>query len=147
MPSPSAAMEPVSEILDEILGSSNIEKRRQEDAAMTIQRAWRKKVAARSRSKLFDPDTRWKDAAIHAQMQVDRQGADRGRNDPKTRWKRAAFLAARLQDDNSMYEKDTPEHGIPAEEKILETQHWLELVDAYVDKLLLNAIRLDIYEI
>jgi len=45
-----------------------------------------------------------------------------------------------------MYEKDTPEHGIPAEEKILETQHWLELVDAYVDKLLLNAIRLDIYE-
>ena len=69
-------------------------------------------------------------------MKIARDAAGEGRNDPAKRWKRAAFLASRLQADGVVSEpsecnesgtgKDRPR---TKDEKILETQHWLELTD------------------
>ncbi|KAH7928542.1 hypothetical protein BV22DRAFT_202421 [Leucogyrophana mollusca] len=109
---------------------TNLERRTQ--AALRIQRAWRKKSAIGGRSQLLDTNSRWKDAAVHAQMKLDRLDADKGKNDPRTRWKRSVFLAARIQDTNAPYAKDRSEQEVLAYDKILETQHWLELVDAEV---------------
>lgn len=62
--------------------------------------------------------------------QVDRDAAERGKNEPRGRWRRATFLVNRLGDG-------TPARALPgkevpdAERKVLETQHWLELIDGY----------------
>ncbi|KIJ68541.1 hypothetical protein HYDPIDRAFT_82429 [Hydnomerulius pinastri MD-312] len=100
-----------------------------EMAAVRIQRAWRKKLHRTSSAPLMDTETRWKDAAIHAQMMLGRRGADRGKNAPRTRWKRTAFLAARIQGSNPTYSKVSELKKAHADEKIMETQQWLELVD------------------
>jgi len=66
---------------------------------------------------------------------MDRLGADKGKNDPRTRWKRAVFLVSRMQDKNTLYARDESYLADKRcqEDKMLETQHWLELVDAYVE--------------
>lgn len=58
---------------------------------------------------------------------VDRTAAYDNKNSPRERWRRAVFLVGRLQDGNRILRAS----GIhaDAEEKHLETQHWLELVD------------------
>ncbi|KAJ8584698.1 hypothetical protein M405DRAFT_866004 [Rhizopogon salebrosus TDB-379] len=100
-------------------------------AATRIQRAWRRRQAAKSRPLPMDADSRWKDAAVQARMKIDRLDADKGKNDPRTRWKRAAFLVSRIQDKNTLYSRDSAlEETKCQEDKMLETQHWLELVDA-----------------
>jgi hypothetical protein len=74
---------------------------------------------------------------------MDRLGADRGKNDPRTRWKRAVFLLSRMQDKNVLYARDESciEDKRCQEDKMLETQHWLELVDAYVNT---SGLQIDI---
>lgn len=102
-------------------------------AAIRIQRAWRRKLAAKSHPQLefMNANSRWKDAAIHARMKVDRQDADEGKNDPRTRWRRAGFLASRIQDKNTLYARNTNlKDSKHKDDKMLETQHWLELVDS-----------------
>ncbi|KAG1757664.1 hypothetical protein EDB19DRAFT_1901168 [Suillus lakei] len=102
-------------------------------ATIRIQRAWRRKLAAKSPPRLesMDANSRWKDAAIHARMKVDRQGADEGKNDPRTRWRRAGFLASRIQDKNTLYAGNAKlKDSRRKDDKMLETQHWLELVDS-----------------
>ncbi|KAG0708773.1 hypothetical protein DFH29DRAFT_787336, partial [Suillus ampliporus] len=101
-------------------------------AAIRIQRAWRRRLAAKSHPQLesMDANSRWKDATIHARMKVDRQDADKGKNDPRTRWRRGVFMASRIQDKNTLYARDTDlEDARCKDDKMLETQHWLELVD------------------
>lgn len=39
-------------------------------AAIRIQRAWRRRLSARTHPLPMDPDSRWKDAAIEARMKV-----------------------------------------------------------------------------
>lgn len=57
--------------------------------------------------------------------------AEEGKNSPRDRWKRATFFARRLGDGNTMLNKSqTGVHDTGAVQKHLETQHWLELVDA-----------------
>ncbi|KAF8078714.1 hypothetical protein FPV67DRAFT_74353 [Lyophyllum atratum] len=63
-------------------------------------------------------------------IKVDRAAALDGKNSPRTRWKRAAFLAGRLRDGNRMLEESG--YHADAEQKHLETQHWLELIDGLV---------------
>lgn len=79
----------------------------------------------------------------HCRHQAGQKAADEGKNDPRSRWKRAVFLAARLQNGESIPSAEIPDEGgvhpksklIPREgehkSKILETQHWLELIDGY----------------
>ncbi|KII93879.1 hypothetical protein PLICRDRAFT_100826 [Plicaturopsis crispa FD-325 SS-3] len=99
--------------------------RRQDEAAKHIQRVWKQ------RKKTFmNTDVRWDDAATHTKMKIDRDGQDQGKNDPRARWKRAKFLASRLQDGNQML-SGVGVHDDGAVKKSLETQHWLEMVDAY----------------
>ncbi|KAG1767228.1 hypothetical protein EDD22DRAFT_318764 [Suillus occidentalis] len=106
-------------------------------AAIRIQRAWRRKLAttkSHPQLEFMDANSRWKDAAIHAQMKIDRQDADEGKNDPRTRWRRAGFLASRIQDKNALYARSTNlKNSKHKDSKMLETQHWLELVDSYVN--------------
>ncbi|KAG2154757.1 hypothetical protein DEU56DRAFT_710959, partial [Suillus clintonianus] len=101
-------------------------------AAIRIQRAWRRSLAAKSHPQLehMDANSRWKDAGIHARMKIDRRDADEGKNDPRTRWKRTGFLASRIQDKNTLYASNANLKGqMYKDDKMLETQHWLELVD------------------
>ncbi|KAL5518972.1 hypothetical protein ACEPAH_655 [Sanghuangporus vaninii] len=98
-----------------------------ENAALKIQRAWRSR---QQKSGSLDTDERWQDAALHAKMQSMRNDAREGRNDPTERWKRATFLASRLQADSTGSKNGTAEDSLKLDEKILETQHWLELMDS-----------------
>ncbi|KAF9044622.1 hypothetical protein BDZ89DRAFT_194087 [Hymenopellis radicata] len=103
---------------------------RQRKAAQTIQRHWRKTKESNLRRETLSTDLRWKDAAIHAQLKMDRIAADKGKNSPKDRWKRAAFFVRRLQDGNdALSGKGVPLEKTGARVKRLETQHWLELID------------------
>ncbi|KAL5495294.1 hypothetical protein ACEPAI_757 [Sanghuangporus weigelae] len=99
-----------------------------ENAALKIQRAWRSR---NQKSGSLDTDERWQDAGLHAKMQSMRNDAEEGRNNPTERWKRATFLVSRLQADSTGSKNDTAEDSLkPEDEKILETQHWLELTDS-----------------
>ncbi|KAL5535494.1 hypothetical protein ACEPAF_3588 [Sanghuangporus sanghuang] len=98
-----------------------------ENAALKIQRAWRSR---NQKSGSLDTDERWQDAALHTKMQSMRNDAEEGRNDPTERWKRAAFLASRLQADATGSKNSMAEDSLKPDEKILETQHWLELMDS-----------------
>lgn len=49
---------------------------------------------------------------------------------PKKRWKRAAFLVGRLKANDDLLSGNGVH--VEAEDKHLETQHWLELIDAWV---------------
>ncbi|KAG8954436.1 hypothetical protein FRC04_011763 [Tulasnella sp. 424] len=86
----------------------------------------------------LDSSSRWSDAALHAMgkaTQVGQEAALSGKNDVKSRWRRAVFLANRLSNGRSVvtsaqkYDLNDPS---PRSEKakILETQHWLELIDS-----------------
>ncbi|KAF9015071.1 hypothetical protein BDQ17DRAFT_13607 [Cyathus striatus] len=98
-----------------------------EAAAILIQRLWRGKNN-RAKQEFMNPSLRWDDALVHAKLSVDRTAAQNGKNSARDRWRRAAYFAARLQDRNSMLDS-IGVHNVDAEEKHLETQHWLELVD------------------
>lgn len=58
--------------------------------------------------------------------------AIRGDNSPRSRWRRAIIIAGRIKDPNDVLVRNTGGQQISAESnqsKILETQHWLELID------------------
>ncbi|TFK41255.1 hypothetical protein BDQ12DRAFT_432311 [Crucibulum laeve] len=97
-------------------------------AATLIQRLWRGRTN-HAKDEYMTPDLRWDDAAVNAKLAVVRAAASEGKNSPRQRWKRAAFLAVRLQDGNEMIGDSSDAQGINAEDKQLEAQHWLELVD------------------
>jgi hypothetical protein len=61
---------------------------------------------------------------------VNRNAALDGRNQPLERWRRAAFLVAQLGDKNEVLKGEGID--VDAQDKVLETQHWLELIDGYV---------------
>lgn len=61
---------------------------------------------------------------------VDRAAAHDSKNTPRERWRRAVFLIGRLQDGNKFLR--AAGMVADAEQKHLETQHWLELVDEWV---------------
>ncbi|CAE6432773.1 unnamed protein product [Rhizoctonia solani] len=95
-------------------------------AAQVILKHWR----ARQKRLAVSPeeaDGRWQDVLLQAQAQTNLQSAERGENDPKSRLRRAVFLAGRLQDGEALH---SDHEGLPDENsKMLETQHWLELID------------------
>lgn len=72
-------------------------------------------------------------------IQVNRKAAEGAKNDPQSRWSRAAFIASRLRDGDAAKEiqDDFEISAAPGDliekaklkTKILETQHWLELID------------------
>lgn len=116
-------------------------------AAILIQNLWRGKTYE-AKNKYLTTEIRWEDANTHIQLQVNfilyvvvfilkftlpvfiktnRADAQDGKNSPRERWKRAAFLAGRLQDSNNML-SEAGVH-VEADKKMLETQHWLELID------------------
>ncbi|KAG9051553.1 hypothetical protein FS837_004063 [Tulasnella sp. UAMH 9824] len=94
----------------------------------------------------MDSSSRWSDAALHARgkascsilpmsMQISQDAALSGKNDVKSRWRRAIFLANRLSNGRSVMisgpKYDLNDHHPKSEKaKILETQHWLELIDS-----------------
>ncbi|KAI0094931.1 hypothetical protein BDY19DRAFT_53688, partial [Irpex rosettiformis] len=98
-----------------------------ENAAIKIQRAWR----AKKRASYLGTDFLWKDLVTHARLQVDREAATQGKNTARERWCRAIFLTLRLQDGNTMLADERVQHA-DASKKYLETQHWLEMIDASV---------------
>ncbi|KAF9462147.1 hypothetical protein BDZ94DRAFT_1166419 [Collybia nuda] len=116
-------------------------------AAILIQHLWRKKFNSFPDKHSLHPEIRWQEATTQAQFavrhhsvfciqfltyrtkpKVDRAAAYHGKNSPRERWKRAAFLVGRLLDADSAL-KTPGVHQVDAEQKHLETQHWLELVD------------------
>lgn len=97
------------------------------EAARKIQNAWRT-TKPRANDNYLTSDVRWEDAAVHAKLKVDRSAAEQGKNDPRSRWHRAAFDISRLEDQDQML-SSSGTHDATAVHKILETQHWLELID------------------
>ncbi|KDQ63488.1 hypothetical protein JAAARDRAFT_380235 [Jaapia argillacea MUCL 33604] len=95
--------------------------KREAEAAARIQRAWRDRG-------MTSAHARWNDAAVHTRMKLDRTAADKGKNDVQSRWARAVFSAGRLQDDDKTLSQGGF-HDPDRMSKILETQHWLELID------------------
>ncbi|KAG8919551.1 hypothetical protein FRC00_011191 [Tulasnella sp. 408] len=88
----------------------------------------------------MDSSSRWSDAALHARGKascsiISQDAALSGKNDVKSRWRRAVFLANRLSNGRSVVTSgpkyDLNDHNPKSEKaKILETQHWLELIDS-----------------
>ncbi|KAF9471064.1 hypothetical protein BDN70DRAFT_820504, partial [Pholiota conissans] len=58
---------------------------------------------------------------------VNRDAAFDGRNRPLERWRRAAFFVGQLGDKNEILKNEGI--NVDAQDKVLETQHWLELID------------------
>ncbi|KAI0800995.1 hypothetical protein C8Q74DRAFT_459574 [Fomes fomentarius] len=104
---------------------SEEELRRQHAAATCIQKAYRKRLRG---TYYLAPDFLWTDLATHAQMKVERDAAEQGRNSSRDRWRRSVFLLGRLQDGNDSLSQVKSDRG-EATLKHLETQHWLELID------------------
>lgn len=112
-------------------------------AATLIQRMWR------NRPPSLTPDQRWQDAATELRLEVRllllnlgpvnpylskafRSAANEGENTPRLRWKRAVFLVGRLQDNNRKMSSGANIRTSTTNQKHLETQHWLELIDGWV---------------
>ncbi|KAF8898834.1 hypothetical protein BD779DRAFT_1485747 [Infundibulicybe gibba] len=95
-------------------------------AATRIQRLWRQKHNT-ARNQYMSTELRWNDAVTHTKLAVGRKAAMDGQNSPRNRWKRAVFLVGRLRDGNEMLGQSGVQ--VEAEDKHLETQHWLELID------------------
>ncbi|GAB1517463.1 hypothetical protein RhiXN_01813 [Rhizoctonia solani] len=94
-------------------------------AARVILKHWRARQKRSTSPK--EADGRWQDALIQAQARTNLRSAERGENDPKSRLRRAVFLAGRLQDGEAL---PSDHEGLPDKNsKMLETQHWLELID------------------
>ncbi|KAI0673410.1 hypothetical protein C8Q78DRAFT_968069 [Trametes maxima] len=117
-------MQALEETLHKPTEEEQLEETRRHNAAVRIQKAWRKKM----RKQYLGPDFLWTDLAVHARMKVDRNAAEEGKNTTRDRWRRSIFLAGRLQDGNDMLSKGQSNHP-EAARKHLETQHWLELID------------------
>ncbi|KAF7306850.1 hypothetical protein MIND_00477200 [Mycena indigotica] len=96
-----------------------------EQAARRIQRAWR---AKHDTNAFLTTSVRLNDFKLHASLTAARESAAVGDNSPKARWQRAIRFTSRLQDANPML-TDNGVQDDSAPQKILETQHWLELVD------------------
>ncbi|CAE7213769.1 unnamed protein product [Rhizoctonia solani] len=103
---------------------------RQVQAAGVLLKHWKARQERREPSLLEPADGRWQDALVQAQAKTNLQSAERGENDPKSRLRRAVFLAGRLQDGEAL-PSDQEAQGPLSDEnsKMLETQHWLELID------------------
>ncbi|KAL5635984.1 hypothetical protein ACGC1H_004704 [Rhizoctonia solani] len=97
-----------------------------EQAAQVLLKHWK------ARQKRREPESaggRWQDALVEAQAKTNLQSAERGENDPKSRLRRAVFLAGRLQDGEALPSDQEAEPLSDDNSKMLETQHWLELID------------------
>ncbi|KAL0575827.1 hypothetical protein V5O48_006154 [Marasmius crinis-equi] len=105
------------------------EEQRKHRAARIIQRKWRSRQSSRAREKFMSSGVRWKDAAVHAKMKVDREAADEGKNHPRDRWNRAVFFVSQMRNGNAMLKDNSGVESNQNVHKHLETQHWLELVD------------------
>ncbi|CAA7258648.1 unnamed protein product [Cyclocybe aegerita] len=97
-------------------------------AATLIQRMWRGKNHNLAKDEYLNPESRWDDALNHAKLAVNRNGALDGRNSPRRRWIRATYFIGQLRDKNKMLKEEGVE--VDVEDKHLETQHWLELIDS-----------------
>ncbi|KAJ6509450.1 hypothetical protein C8R47DRAFT_26009 [Mycena vitilis] len=108
------------------MSQSDHDTEERDRAARRIQRVWRAKRG--QATDYLTTAVRLNDAKVHATLTAAREAADAGHNTPQARWRRAIDFAARLQDGNTMLTKNGVEDRAPS--KFLETQHWLELVDA-----------------
>ncbi|KAJ3507286.1 hypothetical protein NLJ89_g6393 [Agrocybe chaxingu] len=97
-------------------------------SARLIQRMWRGKNVNLAKDEYLNPESRWGDALNHAKLAVNRNAAIDGQNSPLKRWVRATYFVGQLKDKNKMLKEEGVE--VDAEDKHLETQHWLELVDS-----------------
>ncbi|KDN51462.1 hypothetical protein RSAG8_00007, partial [Rhizoctonia solani AG-8 WAC10335] len=103
---------------------------RELQAAQVLLKHWRARQKRRKPSLLESADGRWQDALVQAQAETNLQSAERGENDPKSRLRRAVFLAGRLQDGEALPPDQEAEGQLSDKNsKMLETQHWLELID------------------
>ncbi|KAL1951560.1 hypothetical protein VTO73DRAFT_709 [Trametes versicolor] len=118
-------MQTLDEALHKPTEEEQLQETEREHAAIRIQKAWRKRM----RKRYLGADFLWKDLAIHARMQVDRDAAGEGKNTSRDRWRRGIFLATRLQDGDDMLRKGEGSTHPDAARKHLETQHWLEFID------------------
>ncbi|KAE9408185.1 hypothetical protein BT96DRAFT_25814 [Gymnopus androsaceus JB14] len=124
-------------ILDKITEGYHEGKHKAEEdeharAAAKIQKVWREKKG-RAQADYLSSELRWRDAAIRARAKIHRTSADAGKNSAKERWNRGVFFASKLREENEVLKKPGTEDTDPNAlrvEKHLETQHWLELVDA-----------------
>ncbi|PPQ92698.1 hypothetical protein CVT25_014005 [Psilocybe cyanescens] len=98
-------------------------------AAVMIQRLWRGRHNL-TKDRHLNAESRWDDAATGAKLAVLRNAALDKSATPRQRWKRAAFFIAQLKFKNTMLSSNGVQ--VEAEEKHLETQHWLEMIDGCV---------------
>ncbi|CAE6525112.1 unnamed protein product [Rhizoctonia solani] len=98
-------------------------------AAQVLLKYWKARQGRRGPNLMESADGRWHDAVIEAQAKTNLQSAERGENDPKSRFRRAVFLAGRLQDGEALPSDQELEAPPNESSKMLETQHWLELID------------------
>ncbi|KEP53330.1 putative IQ calmodulin-binding motif protein [Rhizoctonia solani 123E] len=104
--------------------------KREEQAAQVLWKHWK---ARQERREPESADGRWQDALVEAQAKTNLQSAGRGENDPKSRLRRAVFLAGRLQDGEALPPDQEAEPLSDDNSKMLEAQHWLELIDGKTD--------------
>ncbi|KDR84892.1 hypothetical protein GALMADRAFT_233343 [Galerina marginata CBS 339.88] len=95
-------------------------------AAVLIQRLWRGRHNL-AKNRHLTAKLRWDDVATHAVLETHRHAALDSESTPKERWQRAAFLIGQLNYKNDMLSSNGIQ--VEADEKYLETQHWLELID------------------
>ncbi|KAF4622929.1 hypothetical protein D9613_001720 [Agrocybe pediades] len=95
-------------------------------AAIMIQRLWRGRHNL-TKDRHLNPDLRWDDAANNAKLAVYRNKALEDTGTPRERWRRAVFLISQLKFKNDMLKDNGVQ--VEAQEKHLEAQHWLELID------------------
>ncbi|KAJ1310237.1 hypothetical protein OPQ81_006979 [Rhizoctonia solani] len=103
---------------------------RERQAGEVLLKYWKTRQSRRKPNLMESADGRWQDAVIQAQATTNLQSAERGENDPKSRLRRAVFLAGRLQEGEALPSDQEAEVQLPEQSsKMLETQHWLELID------------------
>jgi len=118
-------------------------------AAIMIQRLWRGRHNL-TKDRHLNPELRWDDAANNVKLevgphyfspfffswhadwdssvfQVYRNKALQPNATPRERWRRATFLIGQLKFKNDMLRDNGVQ--VEAQEKHLEAQHWLELID------------------
>ncbi|KAH9487025.1 hypothetical protein JR316_0001091 [Psilocybe cubensis] len=105
-------------------------------AAIMIQRLWRGSHNL-TKERHLNADARWDDAATGAKLAVRHVLAPVHRNaaldestTPRQRWNRAAFFITQLKFKNELLSNNGVQ--VEAEEKHLEAQHWLEMIDGCV---------------
>lgn len=106
-------------------------------SARRIQDAWRRHVsrprvghselATNNPLSSMGPNDRWQDALTHAETRKGVQAAKEGENDSQARWRRTVHFVSRLQQTGSIGSGTVSSPDLDT--KVLETQHWLELID------------------